>query len=268
MRLKHCHERISCTAVVALLTLAPSAAFAQDDGGFSASNVQAVYGWSFQEPGIAEDVQKNVFTFENTTAWSWGSSYLFVDVMRSWSDADANAKEVYGEWFPSMSLRHLAGKGPSTGFVRDVSATLGLNGGVRSTGPAPFVVLPGATVNLNVPGFAFVSLGAYAFIDLGRFQGQPTNCRGTTFQLTPAWSLPFAVGPVGFQFDGFVDFIGSHANCEEMVISQPQLKLDLSRLWNDAGRLFLGVEFAYWHNKYGIAGLEDKVFQPLVVWTF
>ena len=65
---------------------------------FSSSNVQVLYGWTFKEPGLSLDVPKNIFTFENTAAWSWGSSYLFVDILRSWTAADANAKEVYGEW--------------------------------------------------------------------------------------------------------------------------------------------------------------------------
>ena len=259
---------ISRTIVLALSTVMASAALGQEQQGFSASNVQVLYGWNFQEPGVSDDVPKSIFTFENTAAWSWGSSYLFVDVLRSWSDADANAKEVYAEWFPSLSLRKLAGKTPGERFIRDVSATLGINTGIRSTGPAPFVLLPGVTFDLNVPGFNFVSLGAFAYVDRGQFQGQPTGCHGTTYQLTPAWSLPFVLGRVGFRFDGFVDFIGSHADCEAMIISQPQLKLDLSSLWDNPGRLYLGAEFAYWHNKYGIADLEDKVLQPLLVWTF
>ena len=250
--------------LAALLTLVTSVASAQS---FSSSNVQALYGWNFQEPGISEDVPKNAFTFENTAAWGWGSSYLFVDVLRSWSEADSNAKDVYGEWYPSVSLRNLAGKEPAEGFVRDVSATVGLNSGIRSTGPAPFVVLPGVTFALNAPGFNFLSVGTYAYIDLGRFQGQPTNCRATTYQVTPSWSLPINIGSAKLSFDGFVDFIGKHADCEAMIVSQPQLKLDLSNLWGDPGRIYLGMEFAYWRNKYGISGLKDEVLLPLVVWT-
>jgi nucleoside-specific outer membrane channel protein Tsx len=117
----------------------PPAAPKQETKGFSVSDVQILYGWQFQEPGLSKDVPKNIFTFENTAGWSWGSSYLFVDILRSWSEADTNAKEVYGEWYPSVSLRKVSGRPPSTGIVRDVSAQ-GLNTGVRSMGPAPFVV--------------------------------------------------------------------------------------------------------------------------------
>jgi nucleoside-specific outer membrane channel protein Tsx len=258
----------TCLAVIVVCASSASIAHAQESQGFSSSNIQVLYGATFQEPGISEDVNKSIFTFENTAAGQWWSSYLFVDVLRSWSDADANAKEVYGEWYPSLSLRKLSGSKPAEGFVRDVSVTMGLNTGVRSTGPAPFVVLPGVTFDLNVPGFKFLSVGAFAYIDRGQFQGQPTGCRATTFQVTPSWSLPFKLGDAGLSFDGFVDFIGSHGGCEAMVLSQPQLKFDLSALWHKPGQLHLGVEWDYWHNKYGIAGLEDKVLLPLLVWVF
>ena len=35
----------------------------------------------------------------------------------------------------------------------------------------------------------------------------------------------------------------------------------------DPGRLYLGVEFEFWHNTYGISGLKGKVLLPLLVWT-
>jgi hypothetical protein len=242
-------------------------AFAQDTKTFSTSNVQIGYGWTYREPGISDAVPKSDFFFENTAVGSWWSSYLFMDVLRSWSKADSNAKEVYGEWYPSMSLLRVAGKKPRTSLVRDVSVTLGLNTGTRSTGPSPFALLPGATTELNVPGFAFFSVGTFAYIDRGQFQGQPTECRGTTYQVTPSWSLPFAVHGARLRFDGYADFIGEHAECASQILSMPQLKLDLSGLWGKQNQIYLSVKLVYWHNKYGIEGLQDKVLLPVVIWV-
>ena len=200
--------------------------------------------------------------------WSWGGHYLFVDVLRSWSEADANAKEVYGEWYPSLSLRKLSGRAPSPSLLRDVGVTLGLNTGVRSTGPAPFVLLPGITFDLNVPAFRFLSVGAFAYLDRGRFEGHLTGCSSNTFQVTPSWSLPFTVGRAGFSFDGFADLIGRHGDCAAQVLFTPLLKLDLSRFWSKPGVLQLGVEWGYWHNKYAVDGLDEGVIQPSLIWAF
>jgi nucleoside-specific outer membrane channel protein Tsx len=252
--------------LVSAVLLAP-AALAQNDQGFSTSRLTVRYGSNFTEPGIEENVPKNIFTFDNAAAGRWWSSYLFVDVLRSWSGADANAKEVYGEWYPTVSLRALLGRDRLQGLLGDVGLTVGLNSGVRSTGPSPFAVLPGLTFSLNVPGFTFFSVGTFAYIDRGRFQGQPTDCTATTWQVTPSWSAPFGIGAAKFQTEGFVDFIGRHANCAAWIMAYPRLMLDLSGLWQKPGTVYVGVDFGYWRNKYGISGLEDKQFLPVLVWV-
>jgi nucleoside-specific outer membrane channel protein Tsx len=261
-------RRVLVVAFVACLTSFARPALAQDNPGFSTSSITARYGRNYTEPDISEDVPKSSFTFENTAVRRYWSSYLFVDAIRSWSDADENAKEVYGEWYPSLSLRALAGKQRSKDFLRDISVTAGLNMGTRSTGVSPFAVLPGLTFELNVPGFAFFSLGAFAYIDRGRFEGQPTECKGTTWQLTPSWAAPFKIGGARLKADGFADFVGSHANCEAWILTQPRLLLDLAALWRKPGKLYVGVEARYWRNKYGISGLEDKFVLPVLILMF
>lgn len=243
------------------------AALAQESQGFSTSSLSIAYGWKFQEPEIPEAVPKNDFTFENAAAGRWWSSYLFVDVLRSWSEADENAKEVYGEWYPSMSLLRVRGKKPLTGLVRDVMVTVGLNTGTRSTGPSPFAILPGTTVELNVPGFSLVSVGTFLYIDRGQFQGQPTGCRDMTYLVSPAWLAFMPIGATRLRFDGFMDVTGKHDDCEFQLLTQPQLKIDLSPLWGKQDQVYVGVRFLYWHNKYGISGLRDKQVLPVFTWV-
>ena len=262
------HRGIVRAIVVALCAALAPGAHAQDQQSFAISNLNVRYGWSFQEPGIAEDVPKNVFTFENTAGGRLWSSYLFVDVLRSWSDADANAKEVYGEWYPTLSLRALSGRERSKSILADVGVTVGLNTGVRSTGSSPFAVLPGLTFTFNVPGFDFLGVNAVAYIDRGRFNGQPTDCAATAFQVTPSWSLPIRAGKSTVKVNGFVDFTTRHANCAGQVLSTPRVMLDVSTYWDKPGVLYVGFDWVYWHNKYGIAGLKDNLLLPVVVWVF
>ena len=261
------HRVIVCAILTGLCPTFATPALAQDKQSFSVSNINARYGWTFREPVIAEDVPKHILTFENTAAGRWWSSYLFVDVLRSWSEADANAKEVYGEWYPTVSLRALSGRERSKGILGDVGLTVGLNTGVRSTGPSPFVVLPGLTFSLNVPGFDFVSINTLAYIDRGRFQGQPTDCTATAFQVTPSWSLPISAGKTTLKVNGFVDFTTRHANCEAQILTTPRVMLDLSAYWQKPGVLYVGFDWLYWHNKYGISGLKDNIVLPVVVWV-
>jgi nucleoside-specific outer membrane channel protein Tsx len=261
------HAGIAGAILVAFSPLWATVALAQDSQSFSVSNVNVRYGWTFQEPGIAEDVPKNVFTFENAAAGRWWSSYLFVDVLRSWSEADANAKEVYGEWYPTLSLRGVSGRERSKGVLADVGITVGLNTGVRSNGPSPFAVLPGLTFSLNVPGFDFFSVNTLAYIDRGRFQGQPTDCTATGFQVTPSWSLPIRAGKTTLKVNGFVDFTTRHANCEAQILTTPRVMLDLSAYWQKPGVLYVGFDWVYWHNKYGISGLKDNLVLPVLVWV-
>jgi hypothetical protein len=44
--------------------------------------------------------------------------------------------------------------------------------------------------------------------------------------------------------------------------------VDLSRLWHQPGVIQAGVQWAYWHNKYGVDGVEDSVIMPVLFWNF
>jgi nucleoside-specific outer membrane channel protein Tsx len=235
--------------------------------GFSTWDIQALYGTTFREPGI-HDVKKGTATLENSSAWSWGSSYFFIDYLRS-DASDQHASEFYGEWYPSVSISRMFGRDYSQRLLlRDVLITMGVNAGAKDTGAAPFVFLPGLTFDLKLPWFQFFSLGAYAYMDKGRISGHGNGCNSTTYQITPSWSLPFRLGAARFRFDGFIDYIGSHGQCAYQVVSQPTIKLDLGNFSGKPDRLFAGVEWSYWRNKYGISKLDQNATQGVLMWTF
>ena len=233
--------------------------------GFSSWDFQLLYGTHFEEPFNPHYVSKGTLTIENVSAWSWGSSYFFLDILKS-DGNDDHATEGYAEWYPSASLGKLFNSDLSFGPVSDVSATMGFNLGRKSNGAHPLVYVPGLTWSLKLPGFAFFSLGTYAYVDRGKFEGTGNGCHDTTWQVTPSWSLPFEVGGGKFAFDGFVDFIGEHGACKSQILSQPQLKVDLGSFSGHPDKYYLGVEWQYWHNKFGNDGLIESFPEILFVW--
>ncbi len=236
--------------------------------GFSSWDIQGLYGSTFKEPGVHENIAKGTVTLENSAAWSWGSSYFFIDYLKS-SDADQNAAEFYGEWYPSASVSKITGYDFEQRYLlKDVLITMGVNAGSKTTGAGPLVFLPGLTFDLKFPAFQFFSIGAYAYIDKGRVNGQGNGCNTTTYQITPSWSLPFSYGRANFRFDGFIDYIGSHGQCEYQIVSQPTLKLDIGNFRGKPDRLFAGVEWSYWRNKYGISNFNQSTPQAVLMWVF
>jgi nucleoside-specific outer membrane channel protein Tsx len=234
---------------------------------FSTWDIQALDGSSFREPGVS-NVVKKTFTLENSAAWSWGSSYFFLDYMRS-NSSDQNATEFYGEWYPSASVSRITCRDFSARpILNDILLTMGFNAGTKSTGASPLAFLPGITWDLKIPYFQFFSVGTYAYMDRGRVNGQGNGCNSNTYQITPSWSLPFAIRSASFRFDGFVDYIGKHGQCAHQIVSQPTIKLDLGNFNSKPNRLFAGVEWSYWRNKYGISGLNQTAPQAVVMWVF
>lgn len=270
-------RRVRRAAPILALTLLAAPAWAQGESeapaepaapsGFSAWNVQALWGNQFQEPFVPQDVSKGIITFENAAGWSWGSSFFFVDIVAS-DHHDGHATEVYSEWYPSLSLAKINGRKDGFGPFRDISPTLGINAGTKTNGAHPLVFLPGVTWDLKVPHFNYVSIGTYVYIERGKFDGEPNGCNATTYQVTPSWSLPFNMGGAKFSFDGFVDFIGDHGECSSQVLSQTQLKYDLTSFSDTPGKLYAGIEWQYWHNKFGIDGLDESFPQVMVQWKF
>jgi nucleoside-specific outer membrane channel protein Tsx len=234
---------------------------------WSATELQGLHGGRFREPFNPDRVAKSTLTLANASGFDWGGSYLFVDYLKS-DGRDDHDEEFYGEAYLYPSLSHLTGRSLQAGIVRDVSLTLGVNYGEKSNGANPRALLPGLTLNLALPGFAFFDLGVNAYLDRGRFNGQATSCNGDTWQITPAWKLPFRMGGLDLSFEGYADFTGAHGACARQVLTQPQLRLDVGGLFGRPGKVQIGVEYHYWHNKFGIRGLDERVPQVLLVWGF
>jgi len=181
------------------------------------------------------DPQRQVYTFESVTGASWGDSFLFIDHLRS-----ANGeRENYGEWAPRFSLSKNGWLSKNEGFIKDV-----LLAGQIEMSETRSNYLYGVGLDLAIPGFKFVQLNLYR-----RDNEQVAD----NWQSTVVWNYPMQFGQQTFVWDGFIDWTNSTADQRASMNWTSQIKWLASPSFGLSSRLYLGVEYAYWRNKFGIA---------------
>jgi len=181
--------------------------------------------------------KQNTLTFEHASGWTFGDLFLFID---STHFKGQPGTSTYGEFSPRFSLGKLSGQPVKFGPIQDVLLATTYEfgeGRVES-------LLVGPGFDLAVPGFKFFQLNLY--------QRMPQRHQeGRSWQITPVWSLPIGER---VSFTGFMDYVvRNDGNYRRNWHFNPQLKYDVgSHLGLNKGQVLAGVEYSYWHNKYGI----------------
>ena len=215
---------------------------------WQSSNIQLLSGASYK----AGDANRTIATIEHANAWTYGDFFLFTDLIASSDGSNTH----YIEIAPRVSLSKLTGKPVSYGIIKDVliSTNFELPKGsdMRS--------LYGLAADLTLPGFKFFKTNLYV-------RDNP-NLSGSTHQLTFVWNYPFSIGEVPFLIEGFADFAGEEGTAAANELIVPRFLMDLgSVIGNDIGTVFLGVEYSYWNNKFGIEGVKESNPQIQLKWV-
>ena len=178
---------------------------------------------------------KQVLTFEHAAGTSWGDSFLFLDHLRG----DNGSRSNYAEWSPRLSLSKLSSQQLQFGLIKDVllSSTVEMSS-LRTD------FLYGVATDLAVPGFNYLKLNFYR---------RNNDGLAGNWQLTTTWAVPFTLGQQQFLYDGFLDWYSTTADQRASMNMTSQLKWALHPLFNLKSKLYVGVEYVYWRNKYGIA---------------
>lgn len=178
---------------------------------------------------------KQVLTLEHVAATSWGDSFFFFDHMR----ADNRRRSNYAEWSPRLSLGKLRDKPMQFGAIKDVLFTSTVEMSSLSTH-----FLYGVATDLTMPGFSYLKLNFYR---------RNNDGVADNWQLTTTWAVPFTLGQQQFLYDGFLDWSSASTAQSASMNMTSQLKWALHPLLNWKSKLYVGVEYVYWRNKYGIA---------------
>ena len=192
---------------------------------------------------------RSVVTIEHASGHNWGKSFFFLDHMTDSTGAVSN----YMELSPDFSLAYLTGKKLSVGFIEDFYIATTLEGGDFNN------YLLGLGLGLKIPGFNYFGVAFY----------QANNdLWDDDEQLTLTWGLPFNIGSAEFLYDGFLDYsTESDTSAAEMNFTS-QLKWNLGKIMNFKSPLYVGIEYAYWTNKFGIEGVDESNPNFLLKWHY
>lgn len=236
--------------ILACSLLAPKLSHAEDFIEWQTANIQLLRGWDYE---VGKE-NRTIATFEYANRWRYGDFFMFVDGTR-FQGGDTSA---YAEFAPRLSLSKVTGRDLSYGIVKDVLLSTMYEEG-RGDIKA---YLYGGAVDLDVPGFTFLKTN-YFIRDSKQHAGQ-------TWQVTLCWNRPFTIGDIKFLAEGFADFAGNEGrNYHTNQLIVPRLLVDIGDLAGHAsGKLWAGVEYSYWHNKFGIDGKTESAPQMQLKWVF
>lgn len=190
--------------------------------------------------------RQQTVTFEHASGWSFGDLFVFVDGIKYNTEATNGAGDghtFYGEISPRLSFGKISGADLSFGPIKDVLLAATYEFGEDDVD----AYLLGPAVDLDIPGFDFFQLNTYYREPDGKRDGSGV------WQITPAWSYTIPVGNSDLVIDGFMDWVvdnddSYHANLH----FNPQVKYDLAKAMGWGKRFYVGVEYDYWSDKYGI----------------
>ena len=221
-----------------------------------------MYGTGFREPSAAKDLSREILTFQHINGYKYGRNYLFIDTIFTQA-GDPDSTKLYGEGYTYLSISKLTGLKIPDGVIKDFNLAAGVNTGSESGGSKPLVYLYGISIDLSLPKFAFFSIDI-----LANDAREPESGKGVSWQITPVWAMPFKIGDTKFIFEGFFDFITSkEERTKQTILAQPQIRWDAGHHFDlKDNKLFVGIEYQYWENKYGIEWLDESFPQVMVVW--
>lgn len=239
------------TFLFTVLTSFPCYAF-----DWTSSNIQALYGSDFE----FGDRDRTTFTVEHANGWQYGQNFFFVDV----ADRNDIGLEVYAEVYSYLSLNKISGNNFSLGPIKDISFMAGINISNKPEYDHFKAYLAGLSFDLSNQYFDYLQLDvtAYKSDDVRHKYG---------LQITPVWSYPFEIASAKFKFRGFTDFRTANTNNSGNfhILAQPQVLLDIGDLTGvKSDTVFVGTEFSYWHNKFGVKDIEESVVQAMVIGFF
>ncbi|MCH4248155.1 outer membrane protein OmpK [Acinetobacter populi] len=209
-------------------------------------SITGLYGTNYE---LTPDEKQTTVTFEYAAKLKYGDFFGFADRTES-----GGQKDTYFEVSPRLSLGATTGYNMQFGILKDVLLSTTWEGGDNMNN-----YLYGLGFDLDIPYFQYASLNVY------RAKNDLTT---DDWQLTLTYGVPFKLGSEDFLFDGFLDWSTEEDDHESEMNWTSQLKWNVGKHISPDTKLYLGIEYSNWTNKYGVPDKDERNVSALVKYHF
>jgi nucleoside-specific outer membrane channel protein Tsx len=208
---------------------------------------------NFNDFQVLENDNINVITFEHASGHNWGDVFLFVDRITASKDSNnGRFEETYGELSARLSLSYLTDSKIALGPISDVYLAGTYEHDTGNSDGFGFGFnnyLFGVGASWQVNGFNYLSSNVYL---------AENDDIDNDYQLTVAWGYPITIGQHDIIIDGFFDWSSAADDHRADFHFNPQIRLDVGKYFGKAKFVEMGIEYSYWHNKFGISGIDTE----------
>jgi len=195
--------------------------------------------------------RRTIATFDHSSGGKTGSNHFFFDVI----NPDSDFIIIYGEWHPALSLSNLLNQTGPVWNIDDISLVGEYNYGSN----------PASSFRRYYYGIGIsVNFESADYFNVNFMYGGDPSVEGDAEQISVSWAFPFKLFLVHGVFSGYLDYIGSESYLVSNIQSQPQMLIDIGRMIGVRDEVYLGIEYQYWRNKFGLKGVTEKVPQVIL----
>jgi len=219
-----------------------------DSANFRDGSLTYLYGDNFK----VEPAKQQTITFEYAAAWDFMDIFLFVD----FKDFD-NRSGRYGEFSPRFKLAEF----DQDHWLKQISFSTTFERGKNDVAS-----------NLLGVGFDF-NLSNFRYLKTNLYHRDDPDISGNGYQMTTVWAFDVKLGDMPILIDGFYDWTFNSDEQQDNLHFNPQIKIDMQAWQGGQYKWYLGVEYDYWHNKFGIKDsptfdTEQNTISLLAKWHF
>lgn len=208
----------------------------------------------------------NVITLEYAGKYGWGDSFVFFDKLVASEDGFSPKKQTnYLEASARLSIPYLFNQLTTSALVtrQPVIAKYVKDYFVAGMVEYSYVNVSvvhsnsSTTIN-NLLGFGIAWYSDFFSYLNTNFYYANNEKQADDYQLTVSFAKEFTIADFAFKTNGYIDWSTATTNHKASFHFSPQILLDLGQVFNHPKRFYIGIEYSYWRNKFGLANVDDE----------